>query len=461
MTHLAFIDWTAVTPEDEQLLPNRNNSHLCSNGLPVIFSSSMTPLEPWNTFLRKYAAGVSERTIREYGRDLNYFANYVEKNNLSIFNISDADLVSFRTSRLKTGLSSRSWQRETVIIRKFFEYLMSTNAIERLPWVRLGRYSVIHPRIDNYGLEVRFLNRSQWQYFLRVGLAGETEEGRTDFQRRLTSPQRDMLGATVALNTGMRLQEWSSLILAELRPFNEGYEVDLEASAKFSKFRTVYFPPSTRYAVENYIAMERQKVVRIAQNYLNRHLDMLAIVRDIDLPNQRIRYEYEGNEFNSLIRNIPVSHREKLVSINEKQIEPQALFLSRKGIAKSPRNWQRTFKSASEAVKGTATGKRLFGERTVKSHDLRHTFAIVILQSLQKAAFNRLRETGPTYSIDRHTIHNPVIQVQRLLGHSSPSTTMQYLRYIDESEILIQRALEEWQDPLKDYSEYLLEEGLL
>lgn len=309
MTNLIFIDWQAVRSQDLKLLPKSRNSNKCPNGTPAIFSKDSIPLEPWNTFLRKYAMGVSKRTIAEYGRDLNKFASHLESRGIPLLEVDESVLIEYRNHRLDSGLSDRSWQREVIILRKFFEYLVITNFIERVPWVQLGKYSVLQPRGFNYGFEVRFLNREQWLFYHAVGLGGETIDGRTDYSRKLLSPQRDQLGATVALNSGMRLQEWSNLLIPELREFRNGFEIDLEATSKYRKFRTVYLPPSTRVSIENFLAMERKRIVRNAQPSLRRHVDKLAVVLEINEPSQRISYKIGDLVFNSLIRNIPAEHR--------------------------------------------------------------------------------------------------------------------------------------------------------
>lgn len=461
MTKLIFIDWQSVAPKDLELLPKSRNSNLYANNTPVIFSEDSIPLEPWNTFLRKYSPGVSKKTISEYGRDLNKFASFLESHNTSLIGVDESTLIEYRSYRLNTGLSDRSWQREALILRKFFEYLVDTHFIERVPWVQLGRHSVLHPRGYKYGFEVRFLNREQWRFYLHVGLGGETPNGEIDYSRKLLSPQRDQLGATVALNSGMRLQEWSNLLIPELHLFENGYEVDLEAVAKYRKFRTVYLPPSTKVSIENFLTMERKRIIRNAQPSLQKNIDSLAVVLKISESSQRIKYKIGDSVFDSLLRTVPVEHRRIMVNISGAKIEPLALFPDRTGNARSSRSWQRTFSSASKAVLETEEGKRIFGNRHVKSHDFRHTFAIVILQNLQKQGFERFLSSGPTYSISRHTIHNPLLQVQRLLGHASPDTTTQYLRFIDESELTIQKAFEDWEDPVRDYTDYLTQEGYL
>src|SRR5699024_11620504 len=45
-------------------------------------------------------------------------------------------------------------------------------------------------------------------------------------------------------------------------------------------------------------------------------------------------------------------------------------------------------------------------------------------------------------TLSEHIISNPLLTVQRLLGHASPATTMIYLRYLEEADALIQRSFD-------------------
>ena len=96
----------------------------------------------------------------------------------------------------------------------------------------------------------------------------------------------------------------------------------------------------------------------------------------------------------------------------------------------------------------------------VTPHDLRHTFAIVMLRSLQARAaqFEYARPKHGVGTLSEHIVHNPLLTLQRLLGHASPSTTMEYLRFVDESDALIQAAFESWSDSERDYASYVLEQ---
>jgi integrase len=43
-----------------------------------------------------------------------------------------------------------------------------------------------------------------------------------------------------------------------------------------------------------------------------------------------------------------------------------------------------------------------------------------------------------------HIAGNPLLIVQRLLGHRQPSSTMRYLSYLDETDELVAKAIARW-----------------
>ncbi len=101
------------------------------------------------------------------------------------------------------------------------------------------------------------------------------------------------------------------------------------------------------------------------------------------------------------------------------------------------------------------------GRRTrITPHDLRHTFAVVLLKSLTEVALARETErragnVGPA-TLSEHIAINPRLTVQRLLGHSNPATTMVYLRYIEDTDALIQDVFESWSDEGMTYADAVL-----
>lgn len=96
----------------------------------------------------------------------------------------------------------------------------------------------------------------------------------------------------------------------------------------------------------------------------------------------------------------------------------------------------------------------------ITPHDLRHTFAVVLLKALTDIALARESERragniGPA-TLTEHIAINPRLTVQRLLGHSNPSTTMVYLRYIEDTDALIQDVFDSWNDDSLTFADAVL-----
>ena len=293
-----------------------------------------------------------------------------------------------------------------------------------------------------------------------IGFGGELPSGELDRSYRGQSTVRNVCAVDLALTTGMRLTEWSTLLDAEIPPSDGGASVVLEACAKNARRRRVYIPSSTIKTVELYRYTERKSLVRKAQNALRRKLPTLAVVTNIDPGAGKLTYRHQGLERREELAAIPPDVRRLLVSVDGSgSIEPLSLFVGKGGQPPSQRRWHQYFEEANDRLTAFANATPTMPP-AVTPHDLRHTFAVVMLRSLQRRAaqFEQSRHRTGFGTISEHIIHNPLLTLQRLLGHASPSTTMVYLRYVDESDELIQRAFESWSDNTRDYATYVLDE---
>lgn len=433
-------------------------THKVPAGCPIILNERFWPAQPWTEFLRRYARNISINSAKAYGHDLFKLAQYLEKNTLTWETVTNDDLIDYRNQRLSQGLSERSWQRETVVLRAFFNFLVEEGLLNETPWRQIGRYSVIKPRPLTFEMDVRALTHEQWTRFKNIGLGGQLPDGSIDTSFRGRSTQRDTTAVEVAITTGMRVQEWRTLMLPELMPANGGgASVVLEATTKGQRRRTIYIPQKTLDDIDLYIRVERRRTIRKAQAWLSRHLPSLAVVDRIDDTIGKVTYTYQGTTYRKQYFQIPVHHRAVLVEQLDSHIEPLSLFVGTTGKPPSQRSWHDVFTTANRRL-------QQFDEdhprrrRPIVPHDLRHTFAVVMLQNLQVHALEQSKPGRVGHgTISEHIISNPLLTVQRLLGHASPSTTMIYLRYIEEADALIQRAFDAWNDPLKDYSDYIID----
>ena len=96
----------------------------------------------------------------------------------------------------------------------------------------------------------------------------------------------------------------------------------------------------------------------------------------------------------------------------------------------------------------------------ITPHDLRHTFAVVLLKALTDVALareadRRAGNLGPA-TLSEHIAINPRLTVQRLLGHSNPATTMIYLRYNEDTDALVQDVFDSWSDEATTFADTVL-----
>lgn len=156
--------------------------------------------------------------MRNYGYDAFRFASFLAARGTDVVQATAEDIVAYRESRLvdaELPVSPATWQREVVVIRGIYNLLMQIGAISREPWITIGRSSALRTPWHSEP-DIRPLTREQWVAFRDVGLRGLTSSGEMDPSWRGRSSLRSMAGAEIAVTTGMRVSEFSTLLDAEL-----------------------------------------------------------------------------------------------------------------------------------------------------------------------------------------------------------------------------------------------------
>lgn len=460
--HLFFADWSTARSLAVSTDVGLVTEPKVWDGMPILLDGSMHPIEPWCRFLRQYSISVSEKTIRAYALDTLRFARFLDDRGVRLQDVSQDDLVAYRSVRQAAMVAESTWGRELVVIRALFHYLVDTGVRTTVPWIQIGQRSVVHPRPARRELQVRALTREQWLAFRNVGIGGQRPDGTVDASYRGRSTTRDTMAAELAITTGMRLQEWRTLLDIELRPDpGQGAAVELHVTAKNQRRRTVYVPASTVRMIELYRATERRRSVLRAQPTLHAcaRRGEAAVVREIDSAAGKVTYTFGGSEHRMRYPEIPIGHRRVLVREADGTLEPLSLLLGPGGTPPSQRSWHEKFAQANRRLKSLECDDLPGMPGAVTPHDLRHSFAVVVLRSLQVRAIEHetRRRTIGVGTLSEHLVFNPLLTLQRLMGHASPATTMVYLRYVDDSLDLVQRAFESWDDESRDYTSYVLE----
>lgn len=463
--HLRFIDrrLPASTAADDLTRETYASMSSLPDGMPLLLDDQWRPVEPWMTYFRVVGGATGKSTVRNYGYDAFRFASFLEKRGTDVVEATADDIVAYRESRLahaQRPVSPATWQREVVVIRGIYSLLKQTGAISREPWITIGRSSALR-RPWHSEPDIRPLTREQWVAFRDVGLRGLLPSGEMDPSWRGRSSLRSMAGAEVAVTTGMRVSEFSTLLDAELpAAAGVGASILLEACAKYQKRRRVSVPVSTLRTVDLYRQTERRAIVRRSAASLWARRNELFIVDELDAAAGVVRGRLDGRPSRWRLHLLPPHLRRIAVSEREHGLEALGLFLGRGGLPISLRAWHATFETASQRAIDLAP-ERLGGRRArVTPHDLRHTFAVVTLKALTELALareadRRAGSLGPA-TLSEHISINPRLTVQRLLGHSNPATTMIYLRYIEDTDALIQDVFESWNDDAVTFAEAVL-----
>lgn len=465
--------WTQTLPEQDAAwlkelditrLAPPTASAASATSRPVLVDSAMRPLNLLNDFLRAISDGISPRTLASYAYDTRRFGNFLELNGSDVVAATQEHLVSYRRLRTEPdgdAVSPATWQREKAVIKLLYRFLIDSDLVAGEPWTTLGKRSPIDYPGSVGSPPIRFLSNAQWWAFREIGLGGQLPDGSIDTQWKVSHPQRNIVGASLALATGMRLQEFQSVFDFEV-PYSaqSAATFDIAATAKLSRPRSIHVPPEILKLIHLYRRTERARVVRETMTARSRQADDLAIVSEVDLVRRRIVARFQGRDQSWDIAKMPSELRRLCVRETSHGLEPLSLLVASSGLALQRRAWGEVFATASRRVQrfNGSPDFPLMPPR-VTPHDLRHTFAVVVLRYLMMQASSReaSRRDGEIGmgSISDHLIHSPILTVQRLLGHASPMTTMTYLRHVEDTEQIVRRALDTWDDTELTYADYI------
>lgn len=264
-----------------------------------------------------------------------------------------------------------------------------------------------------------------------------------------TAPQS--VGVELALMTGMRIQEWSTLLLPELglavgrRPV--AADVDLAACAKYGRPRRVYVPRGAMELLDPYLLLERAEIVAKAQRTLRCQARELFVVQRIEGDGTRVRGILEGVAVTRVIKDMKPGLRRMAVLETGGGLDPLALFIGQGGRMLTGSGWDRIRWRAWGRMKQWSTHEEapVLPRRCWVYHDTRHTFALRLLIFLTREALGDIEiEQAPMSTLLEHMIGNPLLVVQRRLGHAHPATTYRYIQYLKDPMREVDAAFRRW-----------------
>jgi integrase len=426
------------------------------DGMPVVLDGAMRPVEPLCAWMRHLAQlGRDPATMRAYAQITRRLAVFLEGRGTDLLSARDVDLVAFHTARTRsqgTSVSGVTWDKDRAAIKNLYTFLETAGYIKRRPYP-LGAHRGPMGAGMSQEMRVRHMTLEQYRFFRDVGFAGLLPDGRVDPGFRGWAPHRNRAALEVALMTGMRVQEWSTVLLPELgggrrRP-GAGVEFTLQECAKYGLERRVWVPSAALDAVDAYLLLERPALVAKARRALERRRRDLFVVDAVDMERGVLGGVLDGARRQVAISAMTPQLRAAAVVEGEGGLEPLAVFLGHGARMLGYSRWGDVRRAAWRRLLAHADAPEApdLPAAPWRFHDARHTFALQLLITLldrSEQAAQARRSGEPVSSRDKATLFNAVIQVQRALGHLRISSTYHYLNYLEDPRSAIDEAFGEW-----------------
>ncbi len=401
-----------------------------------------------------------------YARDVKAFLNFLwhNRNRTSWRDAVTADHLAYLVWRRKDSAGPRvddaTWDREVSAVNRFYTWQVNAknlveNPIPQRPCRpipagmarRGGDAAGTTPATYSHGAgreKIEWLPQPAYRRWRDIGIRGYTPDGLpgTGFRGRWAA--RNALFADVMVRTGLRLAEQTALTMFEM-PADRGlggYQRFWLSSAiaKGGSARAVYVPESLVAESITYCEIDRAEVIghaRAAGRY--RRWRRPFVVED---PQRPIARKPGGGRVK--VAYLDPQERLQLLVDSPDGLEPAVFWLSENGTPMTKAAWKDVFRTANRRCGGH--GFRVW----VHPHALRHTFAVVTLEQLQRGHIKQQAQQTPeqrqTYA---RVFGDPLDWVRRRLGHRSILSTQIYLHALAELEMETRMALvpDDWEDP--------------
>jgi site-specific recombinase XerD len=301
---------------------------------------------------------------------------------------------------------------------------------------------------DEGGERIEWLPPTSYRLWRDVGLRGYSGDGLPSGRFKGRWSARNAVFADLMVRTGMRLSEQAHLTVVEV-PTSVGAGGYQRfwlpgAIAKYFSARWIYVPHSVVRELASYLEMDRAEVVERAQGAGRyQRWRRPLVVEDPDRPFLvRAVGQVEQRKVN--LRELGPMERRRVLVEGAHGLEPAMLWLGEDGQPLAVSTWKSMFAQANERC------RRQDVTVSCHAHLLRHSFAVVTLEQLQRGHIAALADLNPDQRGHYTRVFgDPLDWVRRRLGHRSVLTTSIYLHALQELEMQTRMALvpDSWEDP--------------
>ncbi len=151
-----------------------------------------------------------------------------------------------------------------------------------------------------------------------------------------------------------------------------------------------------------------------------------------------------GSRHRVRLEHLKPGERRRVLVDTPEGLEPAMFWLGEEGAPLAVSSWKDIF------VTGNGRCARRGLDIRCHPHMLRHSFAVVTLEQLQRGHIRELEDMSPAQRTHYTQVFgDPLDWVRRRLGHASVTTTQVYLHCLAEVEMATRLALvpDSWDDP--------------
>jgi site-specific recombinase XerD len=368
-----------------------------------------------------------------------------------------------------------TWGREVATVNSFHQWAIESGFVEQSPilqrparerrWHRRSEAALTPAEApkDGHREGLAWLPPASYRRWRDVGVRGYLPTGLPDNSFRGRNAARNATFCDLMVRTGLRLTEQASLTLFDIPDIDthRAYPPTRlpSAIAKNGSGRRVYIPATVLREVWDYIRFDRAELIEGARR--RGTYDRLPGKLLVEDPQHAAIAPHSGGGRRRRVETLNPRQRRRLFVCGAEGLEPAALWLNRHGLPVMPGTWQSMFSDANDRCQRHTVGLR------AHPHLLRHTYAVVTLEQLQR---EHIRELGAMNPAQRTTYEqifgDPLDWVRRRLGHRSVETTFKYLHTLNELAMETRLALvpDEWAElqlPAEELSGEIADEQIV
>lgn len=439
------------------------------DGLPFLLSPRFEYDTALNSYFRGAAlVGAPVNSNASRARALAGFLNFLHssRGGRSWREATEADHLAFHQWRRRDAagprVSGSTWSQEVSHVHQFYAWAVARGLTGAVPVPQRARRQAppgmmrtasggdLVPATyahDEGGERVEWLPPGSYRLWRDVGVRGYGADGLPWRRFRGRWAARNAAFADLMVRTGLRLTEQASLTVHEVprRAGLGGYQRFWlpGAIAKNASARWIYVPDSAVRDLAAYAGLDRAEVAagaRAAGRYGQVRLPL--VIGDPERPDLACVTGSAGRRVN--VRQLGPAERRRLLADTGNGLEPAMFWLGEDGWPLAVPTWKSMFAAANKrcADQGAAV--------SCHAHMLRHSFAVVTLEQLQRGHIAALAELSADQRGHYTRIFgDPLDWVRRRLGHRSVLTTVIYLHALQELEMETRMALvpDVWEDP--------------